>query len=768
MRQAAGVSAADAALRESPAAPSWKQDVYAPVTLALLGLVFVYACVRAASLSIVHDEAITYFIQHFRSFGGVLTYAHPLMPNNHFLNTFLIKIFTGLFGSSAFVIRLPALLGCGLYLTAVYRIGRVFLSGPRLLLGAALLSLHPFLVDFFSCARGYALGVGLLAMGLYFLLRRVTEAGSRRDTTNTFWAASFSALAVFAHLTFINIYAAMLCVLAVLEARETFFGDRHEGSDKAGLKAFSKRLLVSVGPGLLFLSGVYVFFVPHLLGDVELKLIKAERMWSQTVMGLVEATAYGKAAFAQGVFSAAIIVILALAGLSCSVLVVRWIKKKPLSRLDHFLLCLAGLLLIYSLIWVFQHKALKMAYPCARWAISYIPLFLLLVVVLAEEARRNRKAFLRVAGAAFFYLFASALCFHYATCLNVTHFFVWKYDAATKEMLATIWDMEKDKAPASRSILLNCDWLFDPAIGFYVYTHKYWWLTRERPKEEKDVAPDYYYFSQEREDILHMLDLELIKKSGASGAWLARPKRRRARALAAAQGGNVSVDGRSAAERDKEEAERFLATFTMDDGPAGYTKRGYGWASGKNWEAAISDFSKAIELDPDAYAAYVNRGMVYASLGQLDRALADLNEALLIKPRLVEGLDARGYVHYRRKEFAAALSDLDRSIELDTEQPSAYHHRGLVHLAMGEVENGLKDLDKALALKPGFPAAAYDRALVYLKQGRLEEAVVDLTLTIEEEPRNGPAYLYRGRAYDALGDTERARQDLEKARELGA
>ncbi len=767
MRQDAGVPAPESALGVFPPAPSWRQDVYAPVTLVLLGLVFIYACIRAASLSIVHDEAITYFIQLFRSFAGVLTYAHPLMPNNHFLNTFLIKIFTGLFGSSEFVVRMPALLGCALYLTAVYRIGRVFLSGPRLLLGVALLTLHPFLMDFFSCSRGYALGVGLLAMGIYFLLCRIKEGGSRRDAKNTFWAASLSALSVFAHLTFINIYAAMLCVLAALEAREVFWGGQHEGSDAAGYKTFLTRLLVSFGPGLLFLAGVYVFFVPHILGDVELRLLEHDGMWSYTIGGLVEATAYGKTAFAQGVFSAAIIVILALAGLSCCVLVVRWIKKKPLSRLDHFLLCLAGLLLIYSLLWVFQHKALKMAYPCARWVISYIPLLLLLVVVLAEGARRNRKAFLRIPGTALFYLFSSALCLHYLTCLNITHFHIWKYDAATKEMLATIWDLEKGNAPADRSIQLNCDWLFDPTIGFYIYTQKYWWLTRERPPEEKDVQPDYYYYTDEREDILYGKHLELVKKSDVSGAWLARPKRRRARALASAQGGNASVDGRSAAERDKEEAEKFLATFTLDDGPVGYTKRGHGWAKGKNWEAAIVDFSKAIELNPDAYVAYVNRGMVYANMGQLDMALADLNEALLIKPRLVEGLDTRGYVHYRRREFAAALSDLDRSIELDVEQPSAYHHRGLVYVAMGEVENGLKDLDKALVLEPAFSAAAYDRALLYLEQGRTEEAIADLTLVIEEEPDNGLAYRYRGRAYDVLGDTGRAKRDLEKAGELG-
>jgi len=390
----------------------------------------------------------------------------------------------------------------------------------------------------------------------------------------------------------------------------------------------------------------------------------------------------------------------------------------------------------------------------------------LLAIVLAEEAQRNKKAYVRVPGAAFFYLFASALCLHYLTCLNVTHFHIWKYDAATGEMLATIWDLEKESDPADGEVLLKCDWLFDPAVGFYLYTKKYWWLTREKKENGKDLPPDYYYYPKEDEGLLYSSGIELVKKSGVSGAWLGRPKRRRRRV--SRSDGAAPVDAKSAAEHDKEMGEKFLATFTLDDGPIGYIKRGHGWAGSENWAPAIADFSKAIELDPDAEVAYVNRGMVYANIGDLDKALADLNEALLIKPWLVEGRDARGYVHYRRKDFPAALRDLNRAIELDAERPSAFHHRGLVYEATGEPEKALKDFDEALALDPSYASAAYDRSFVYMKQGRTDEAIADLTRVIELEPKNAMAYRHRGMAYEVLGDTARAEQDLETARLLEA
>ncbi len=756
---------AESVLGAAPNLPSWRQDVYAPISLAFLGLVFLYSCLRAARLSIVHDEAITYFIQLLNSFAGIMTYTHPLMPNNHFLNTLLVKIFTGLFGSSEFVIRLPALLGGGLYLTAIYRICRVFLRGPRLLLAVGLLALHPFLLDFFSCARGYALALGLLAMGLYYLLCRIKEAGSRRDGRNTFGAASLSALAVFAHMTFINIYGAMLCVLVGLEVRDAFFSGRQPGTVAPAFRAFLKRVVVSIVPGILLLSVVLIRPAMNMVRDSELRMLENDGFWQGTVRSLVEATAYGKPSFPQDAFFAALIVILAAAGLFCLTLGVRWLMKKPLGFLDRFLLCLGALLLVVSTGLIVQHKVLKLAYPLDRWALYYFPVFMLLVLVLTEEARRNRRVFIRVPGTALFYLFSSALCLHYVSCLNLTHYYVWKYDATTREMLDMIWELEKDDAPADHSIRLDSEWLFDRAIGFYVFSKRLWWLDAGG-HAQAGAPPDYYYYSQETKDLLYLGNLELIKKFDVSGAWLARPKTKRRRAPAGTPEKIASGSGMSAKEHDKEMAEKFLDGFAVYGGPMGYLKRGRGWAQIGKREAAISDFSKAIELDPDSYAAYLNRGMVYFRAGAPDKALADINEALLIKPFLPEGLDAHGCILSQEKEYAGALRDFNRSIDLDPDRPEAYHHRGLVYAAMGETERALEDFDRTLDLDPSCSAASYNRALLYLGQGRMEEAVADLTRVIEAEPDKGPAYQQRGRAYEVLGDTERAKRDLEKAREL--
>ena len=93
---------------------------------------------------------------------GVTTFATPSMENNHLLNTLLIKLFTQGFGLSEFTMRIPALIGCGLYLLGLLKLLNIILEKHQLLIAFFLLAFHPFVADFYSLARGYSLGLGLM------------------------------------------------------------------------------------------------------------------------------------------------------------------------------------------------------------------------------------------------------------------------------------------------------------------------------------------------------------------------------------------------------------------------------------------------------------------------------------------------------------------------------------------------------------------------------------------------------------------------------
>ncbi|MCX8194900.1 MAG: tetratricopeptide repeat protein [Candidatus Micrarchaeota archaeon] len=63
---------------------------------------------------------------------------------------------------------------------------------------------------------------------------------------------------------------------------------------------------------------------------------------------------------------------------------------------------------------------------------------------------------------------------------------------------------------------------------------------------------------------------------------------------------------------------------------AAYFNRGLSKAMGGDYKAAIEDYTKAIELNPNFAAAYSNRGSAKAKLGDTQGAKEDYEKAKLI------------------------------------------------------------------------------------------------------------------------------------------
>lgn len=67
-------------------------------------------------------------------------------------------------------------------------------------------------------------------------------------------------------------------------------------------------------------------------------------------------------------------------------------------------------------------------------------------------------------------------------------------------------------------------------------------------------------------------------------------------------------------------------------------------ASGKK-EAAIAEFTKAIEVDPECLKAYLNRAMCYNETGQPKKAVADFSKAIELDPNDAYPYDQRAILY---------------------------------------------------------------------------------------------------------------------------
>lgn len=211
----------------------------------------------------------------------------------------------------------------------------------------------------------------------------------------------------------------------------------------------------------------------------------------------------------------------------------------------------------------------------------------------------------------------------------------------------------------------------------------------------------------------------------------------------------------------------FTGAIELDsEAVEAYYWRGQAYQALEEYEQAIADFDQALTLDPDLTEAYVKRGAAFLQSGDFEWALLDLDEAIQREPESAEAYLTRGLTNLKLANYEQALADLDQAIQLDASSAEAYAGRGLVYALNEEVEQGLADLEEALRLDPERAGTYLARGNVYVQSGQYEQAVADFDQAIGLEPDNALFYLARASAHVTAGEVELATADLDKALEL--
>ena len=181
---------------------------------------------------------------------------------------------------------------------------------------------------------------------------------------------------------------------------------------------------------------------------------------------------------------------------------------------------------------------------------------------------------------------------------------------------------------------------------------------------------------------------------------------------------------------------------------------------------AISNFDKAIEINPDFPEALNNRGNAYIKQGNYSQAKIDLNRAIAIKPDLPQAYTNLGVINFQEGNLKGSLSDYNKAIELNVYYADAYYNRGIFFIKLGNLVQAFLDLNKAIELNPNNAEAFISRGNIYYKQGRLKEALSDYNKAIAINPNIAGAYYNRSLIYSTLGNNSQALADHDKAVEM--
>lgn len=192
-----------------------------------------------------------------------------------------------------------------------------------------------------------------------------------------------------------------------------------------------------------------------------------------------------------------------------------------------------------------------------------------------------------------------------------------------------------------------------------------------------------------------------------------------------------------------------------------YMNRGKAYLMLKDYDKALSDCSKAIELNPQDAFNYFNRSTIYREQFKLASAIADITQALQLKPGNAFLLTQRGAYYNDAGKYQLALADLNQALA-SSPLELALVNRGIAYLHLGQVGAALEDFEKAILIN-NYSYALVSRAEARLVQGYPDMALVDVNRFIEGNPFTFYAYYIRGNAYHLLGQLDNALSDYSQA-----
>jgi tetratricopeptide (TPR) repeat protein len=239
--------------------------------------------------------------------------------------------------------------------------------------------------------------------------------------------------------------------------------------------------------------------------------------------------------------------------------------------------------------------------------------------------------------------------------------------------------------------------------------------------------------------------------------------------------------------------------------PDALARRGEAYAARRDFEHALADLSKAVDLRPDDPEYLYQRALVYRQNGQGTLAAADLDKVIALNQDYLRAYLPRAEIRLHEKNLDGAIADLDAVDRLAPKQSDLRfvlaeryeavnrysqaiaqydlwipNHRVDSKLAMAlgarcrasaleneDLGGGLADCNKALSMadkkNPDYGHLFENRGLLELRQANYDKAIADFDAALKMLPKNAFALYGRGVAKVRRNKTAEGEADMAEA-----
>lgn len=184
-------------------------------------------------------------------------------------------------------------------------------------------------------------------------------------------------------------------------------------------------------------------------------------------------------------------------------------------------------------------------------------------------------------------------------------------------------------------------------------------------------------------------------------------------------------------------------------------------------DLALSDYQRAIELDPQRHAAYNSRGKLYFDQGNFDQALVEYQKAISIVSDNGEYHTNLGATLGMLGRIPEAIESMSRGLELRPNFTQGYANRAVMYNQIKNHQKAMEDLETFISMNPYNGDIWYEKGRTHRMMGQTESALTAYNKAIELDNSKGLFFLERSRTHFQLGNLPAARQDMRTAEQMG-
>jgi len=239
----------------------------------------------------------------------------------------------------------------------------------------------------------------------------------------------------------------------------------------------------------------------------------------------------------------------------------------------------------------------------------------------------------------------------------------------------------------------------------------------------------------------------------------------------------------------------FTNSYSVAQTPKKYLRIGNEFFEKQNYADAVTQYSKAIELDPNSAKIYIARaaayekidsvekaaidyrrasvflrkksdvsfksGKLFNSIGKYNEALSMLNLATLKNKKNAQYYSQKTYSYLQLKDYNKAIEVADSALAIK-KSSIEYYYRGLAFFRTEKFQPAENDFTMSLSLNKNDINSYLARANLYLNQDKLDNAMSDANRIIELDSKNTEAYIIRSKIFVKRLEYPSAINDISK------